>query len=292
MSFKLLEDIKNLCEIEEKPFWRIVMEENCHEQALTEEECYEKMALMLKAMRRADQAYDSNIRSVSGMAGGMGQKMIDYGKTGKSLLGDFLTVATAKAIKMAESNACMKCIVAAPTAGSCGIIPAVVLSYGEYNNVSDDRLIEALFVSGGIGEVYANSASIAGAAGGCQAEVGVAASMSAGALAYLEGGDTETIIHAAAMAMKSLMGLTCDPVAGLVEVPCIKRNASGVMVAATGAHMALAGLRSAVPPDQVVDAMRRIGRLLPDSLKETSLGGLATCPMAQELAVKMSEEAE
>lgn len=288
MSFKLLEDIVGICKKENKPFWRVIMEENCNEQAMSESECYEQMKGLLIAMRHADENYDGGTRSVSGMAGGMGERLALYGRSGDSLLGPFLEKATEKAVKMAESNACMKCIVAAPTAGSCGIIPASLLAYGEYRNAPEERLVEALFVAGGIGEVYANSASIAGAAGGCQAEIGVAASMSAGALAYLEGGDAECIVHAAALAMKSLMGLTCDPVAGLVEVPCIKRNASGVMVAVGSAHMALAGLRSAIPPDQVVDAMRRVGNMMSDSLKETSLGGLATCPAARAVAEKMS----
>ena len=290
MSFKLLEDILYLSKKQNKPFWRIVMEENCNEQAISESECYDQMKKLLDAMRKADQNYSGSTRSVSGMAGGMGEKLAAYGGKDGSLMGAFLEKATEKAVKMAESNACMKCIVAAPTAGSCGIIPAIVLTYGEFRNVPEERLVEALFVAGGIGEVYANSASIAGAAGGCQAEIGVAASMSAGALAYLEGGDEECIVHAEALAMKSLMGLTCDPVAGLVEVPCIKRNASGVMVAVNSAYMALAGLRSAVPPDQVVDAMRRVGNMMSESLKETSLGGLATCPAARAVAEKMSRE--
>lgn len=293
MSFSTLREIVDICKNEGKPFWRIIMEENCHEQAQSEEECFATMGSMLKAMTEADRNYDGQIRSASGMAGGAGEMLAQYGQTGRSLLGDYLTEVVEKSVKMAESNACMKRIVAAPTAGSCGVIPAVLLSYKDYKageaSATEDRLTEALFVAGGIGEVYANSASIAGAEGGCQAEIGVAASMAAGALAYLEGGGEETIVHAAALAMKSLMGLTCDPVAGLVEVPCIKRNATGAMAAVTGAHLALAGLRSAIPPDEVVDSMRRVGNLLPACLRETSQGGLATTPTGEKIARAVSK---
>ncbi len=158
-----------------------------------------------------------------------GAKFSAYRMRENRLLGDYLTEVMERALKMAESNACMKRIVAAPTAGSCGVIPAVLLSYASCRQVTEEKLVEALYVAAGIGEVIAASASIAGAEGGCQAEIGSASAMAAGALSYLEGGDCEEICHACALAMKSLLGLTCDPVAGLVEVPCIKRNASGAV---------------------------------------------------------------
>lgn len=279
MSFSTLAQIAVLAEMQGKPFWKIVQEDDCRERDVTEEECFETMRGMYRAMAEADRSYDASLRSPSGMAGGDGEKLNRV----SPLLGEYLSAVMEKAVKMAESNACMKRIVAAPTAGSCGVIPAVLLSYEKVRPVSEEEMVEALFVAAGIGTVIASSASIAGAEGGCQAEIGAASSMAAGALAFLEGGGTEEIIHASALSMKSLLGLTCDPVAGLVEVPCIKRNASGAVNAVVGAQMALSGIRSAVTPDEVIDSMRRIGKLLPACLRETSQEGLAITPSAQRI---------
>ena len=280
MSFSTLEQIDLLAKAQDKPFWKVVQEDDCRERNVTEEECFQTMRGMYRAMVEADENYDPALRSPSGLAGGDGEKL----SRGSSLLGPYLSAVMEKAVKMAESNACMKRIVAAPTAGSCGVIPAVLLSYGKIREATEEKMVEALFVAAGIGSVIAASASIAGAEGGCQAEIGAASSMAAGALAYLEGGGTEDILHASALAMKSLLGLTCDPVAGLVEVPCIKRNASGAVNAVVGAQMALAGIRSAVTPDEVIDSMRRIGKLLPACLRETGQEGLAITPSAQRIA--------
>ena len=201
-----------------------------------------------------------------------------------------MTSVMEKAVKMGESNACMKRIVAAPTAGSCGVIPAVLLSYENFNGIDEDKMVEALFVSAGIGEVLATSASISGAQGGCQAEIGSASAMAAGAITYLEGGNEEEIVHAAALALKNMLGLTCDPVAGLVEVPCIKRNVSGAVNAVISSQMSIAGIRSAILPDEVVDSMRRIGNLIPTCLRETSQEGLATTSTALKVARQLKGE--
>jgi L-serine dehydratase len=222
------------------------------------------------------------------MAGGDGAKLEAFRTKENRLVGDFLTSVMEKAVKMGESNACMKRIVAAPTAGSCGVIPAVLLSYEEYKEVSEDKMVEALFVAAGIGEVLAASASISGAEGGCQAEIGSASAMAAGAITYLEGGDNEAIVHASALALKNMLGLTCDPVGGLVEVPCIKRNVSGAVNAVVSSQMTMAGIRSAIVPDEVIDSMRRIGKLLPPCLKETSQEGLAITPSAQKITQKLN----
>ena len=195
-----------------------------------------------------------------------------------------------KAVKMGESNACMKRIVAAPTAGACGVIPAVFLSYEEYCKETENQMVEALFVSAGIGAVIAENASIAGASGGCQAEIGSASAMAAGGLAYLQGGDAECIANAAAFALKNMLGLTCDPVCGLVEVPCIKRNSAGAVNAAVSAQMAMAGIKSAIPADEVIDSMRRIGNALPAALRETSEGGLAVTESARKIAERMGKK--
>jgi len=238
-------------------------------------------------MRMADADYEGNLRSASGMAGGDGAKLEAFRHKENKLVGDYLAAVMEKAVKMGESNACMKRIVAAPTAGSCGVIPAVLLSYEEHRSITEDRMTEALFVAAGIGEAIAASASISGAEGGCQAEIGSASAMAAGAVTYLEGGDGEAIAHAAALALKNMLGLTCDPVGGLVEVPCIKRNVSGAVNAVISSQMVMAGIRSAILPDEVIDSMRRIGKLMPACLKETSQEGLAVTPSALS-AVKKS----
>ena len=243
---------------------------------------------MYQAMQEADQSYSPELRSASGMAGGDGARLEQFRRQENRLIGDFLTEVMEKAVKMAESNACMKRIVAAPTAGSCGVIPAVLLTYEKQKKAENKRMTEALFVAAGIGEVIAASASISGAEGGCQAEIGSASAMAAGAVTYLEGGNAEEIIHAAALALKNMLGLTCDPVAGLVEVPCIKRNVSGAVNAVVSSQMALAGIRSVIPPDEVIDSMRRIGKLLPGCLRETSQEGLATTPTAQKIGKQLS----
>jgi L-serine dehydratase len=208
----------------------------------------------------------------------------------KTLSGPFIGEVISKALKMGESNACMKKIVAAPTAGACGVIPAVLLTYEETYNASMQQMIKALYVASGIGEVIASRAFLAGAAGGCQAEIGSASAMAAGALVFLNGGDQESIAHAAAMSLKNLLGLVCDTVGGLVEVPCVKRNVVGAVNAIASADMAVAGIRSQIPPDEVIDAMREIGEALTRSLRETGEGGLAATPTGQEIMDRLIKQ--
>ena len=188
---------------------------------------------------------------------------------------------------MGESNACMRRIVAAPTAGSCGVIPAVFLTAGEELGIDHEQMTKAMYVAAGVGAVIAKNASIAGASGGCQAEIGSASAMAAAGLVSVMGGDHEAIGDAAAFALKNMLGLACDPVCGLVEVPCVKRNVAGAVNAVTSAQMALAGIRSAIPVDEVIDAMRRIGNDMSPTIKETGLGGLATTPTAVEIGKRM-----
>lgn len=290
MGFHKLQEIADWVQQKNLPFWKVVMQDDRQERNVSEEESFGMMRSMYQAMREADQAYSPELRSASGMAGGDGARLEQFRRQENRLIGDFLTEVMEKAVKMAESNACMKRIVAAPTAGSCGVIPAVLLTYEKQKEAGDDRMTEALFVAAGIGEVIAASASISGAEGGCQAEIGSASAMAAGAVTYLEGGNTEEILHAAALALKNMLGLTCDPVAGLVEVPCIKRNVSGAVNAVVSSQMALAGIRSVIPPDEVIDSMRRIGKLLPGCLRETSQDGLATTPTAQKIGKQLSEK--
>ena len=209
-----------------------------------------------------------------------------YAANGGGICGEFIDGILAAALRMGECNACMHCIVAAPTAGACGVLPAVLLPYGRRYELPDDALIKALYAASGFGAVIAQRASISGAEAGCQAEIGTAAAMAAAALVYLHGGSGVQMANAAAMALKNMMGLVCDPVAGLVEVPCIKRNAAGAMNALCAAEMALAGIESRIPPDEVIDAMASVGAALPSSLRETGMGGIAASPTA----VKFREE--
>lgn len=287
MSYRTLQSIIDIIEKENKPFWQIILEEEQRENQLSFDECFNKMRELYLAMKRADSSYDGGIKSATGLSGGDGEKLFIYNKSEKGLLDGIISLAMEKAVKMGESNACMKPIVAAPTAGSCGVLPAVFLSYEETHIIDSDRIVEALFVSAGIGSVIAELASISGAEGGCQAEIGSASAMAAGGITYLEGGDAAAICHAAALALKGLLGLTCDPVAGLVEVPCIKRNVIGAVNALTSAQMALAGIKSAIHPDEVIETMGEIGNLIPKCLKETGEAGLAVTASGISISKKL-----
>ncbi|WP_294785893.1 L-serine ammonia-lyase, iron-sulfur-dependent, subunit alpha [uncultured Eubacterium sp.] len=279
-EYHSLRQLVELAEAQEKSVWKIVQQSDMEESERTAEQSFQKMYEMYLAMKQADQDYDGERRSASKRAGGDGEKLHQYNETGKNICGSFIGKVMEKAIKMGESNACMRRIVAAPTAGSCGVLPAVLLSYEEEFQVKEEQVIHALYVAAGIGKVIAENASLAGASGGCQAEIGSASAMAAGALVSLQGGDAKAIMHGAALALKNMLGLVCDPVAGLVEVPCIKRNSSGAVNAVTSAQLALAGIQSAIDPDEVIDSMRRIGNQLPACLRETSEGGLATTESA------------
>ncbi len=290
MGFNKIEEILQIASEKNISFWEVIIKDDMHERNVSFENSFERMTKMLDAMIEADKSYSPELRSQSGLSGGDGAKLEQFRKQETRLIGTFLTMVMEKAVKMGESNACMKRIVAAPTAGSCGVIPAVLITYLEQKNSAKERIVESLFVAAGIGQVIANTASISGAEGGCQAEIGSASSMAAGAITYLEGGTNEQIANAAALAMKNMLGLTCDPVAGLVEVPCIKRNVSGAVNAIIASQMTMAGIKSAIPADEVFESMGRIGSLLPSCLRETSGDGLATTPTAQAVVEKIRGE--
>ena len=272
---------------ENKDIFEVVLDSDCTDRGVSREASLEKMHALYAAIRRAQEGYDPALHSASGMVGGDGAKMREYVQKGKTICGDYIGQVIAQALEMGESNACMKCIVAAPTAGSCGALPAVLLPYQAREGLDDNAMVRAMYIAGAIGQVVAAKASIAGAAGGCQAEIGTASAMGAAALCYLGGGSAQAVCHAAAIAIKSMLGLVCDPIAGLVEVPCVKRNAAGAMIAMSSADMALAGIRSAVPPDEVILAMREVGDKMDVSLKETGVGGVAGTPFGQKIAEKM-----
>ena len=283
-----IESLRALMEAgENQDLCDIIIHSDCVDRGVTKEASFEKMRALYAAIRRARAGYDPALRSASGMVGGDGAKMRAYVQSGKTICGDYIGQVIAQALEMGESNACMKCIVAAPTAGSCGVLPAVLLPYQARKGLDDNTMVRAMYVAGAIGQVVAAKASIAGAAGGCQAEIGTASAMGAAALCYLGGGDAQAVCHAAAIAIQSMLGLVCDPIAGLVEVPCVKRNAAGAMIAMSSADMALAGIRSAVPPDEVILAMREVGDKMDVSLKETGVGGVAGTPFGQKIAEKM-----
>lgn len=286
MGFGSLKEILAVCGDAGVSFYEAVLHDDMSERGVSKEESVSEMHRLWQQMQLSAKCYNRNDRSASGLSGGDGGKMRDRIETG-CIAGGFMGKVIATALEMGECNACMKRIVAAPTAGSCGVLPAVLINYSEDYGCSEDAVVEALYVAAGIGQVIAERASIAGATGGCQAEVGAASSMAAGALVYLNGGDSEAICHAAAMALKNLMGLVCDPVGGLVEVPCVKRNVIGAVNAISSADMALAGIKSQIDPDDVIDAMKDVGDKMHSSLRETGEGGVAGTPSAHDKIAKM-----
>ena len=281
MNYHSINDLVELCHKNNAQIWQVIMMDNAHERMVSEDKIFGNMRMMYKAMKTADNNYDKSLKSPSRMAGGDGELMYQYNKSGRNICGDFVGMVMEKALKMGESNACMRRIVAAPTAGSCGVIPAVFISYETYFKALEDDMVKALLIASGIGAVIAENASIAGASGGCQAEIGSASAMAAAGLTFLQGGDSLQIVNSSALALKSMLGLACDPVCGLVEVPCIKRNVAGAMNAITAAQMSMAGIKSVISPDEVIDSMQRIGAAMPSSLKETAREGLAITPTAE-----------
>ncbi|MCI6654315.1 MAG: L-serine ammonia-lyase, iron-sulfur-dependent, subunit alpha [Clostridium sp.] len=292
--FNSLKEITDRCKSDGKEFWQIILEDDMSDRNVDKEDSMSKMKELWDAMYHASVNYDGDIKSSSGLSGGDGKKMEEYTKTHGCLCGDFMGRVIVEALKMGESNACMRRIVAAPTAGACGVLPAILVPY--YDSLlknenkerdvaeAEEKIIKALYVAAGIGGVIAKRASISGAKGGCQAEIGSASAMSAGALTYLQGGNETQIINSASMALKNLLGLVCDPVAGLVEVPCIKRNVGGAVNAVSCSQMALAGIESRVPADEVIDAMAYVGDKMDETLRETGIGGLAGTPFGKKIA--------
>ena len=273
-----LEEIVSVCEDENIAFPDLIIREDAADTGITEEEEIAKMHTMWQAMLNGARNYDPFLKSRSGLVGGDGLKMQKYRENGVTICGDYMGRVIQAAIETSESNACMKRIVAAPTAGSCGVLPAVLVPFYDEYKVSDDEMVRALFVAAGVGEVVAKRASISGAEGGCQAEMGTAAAMGAAAMVYLKGGNPVQMITAAGISIQNMLGLVCDPVAGLVEVPCVKRTVIGAVNACSAADVALAGITVRIPPDQIIDAMKDVGDSLNSRFKETARGGLAITP--------------
>ncbi len=263
------------------------------ECALAEEEIEilrRQMAEVLKVMREAvKNGLEGNLQSMGGLVKNDGAKLWAYAATKPGLIGGCLNQAVARSMAVVEWSACMGKIVAAPTAGAGGIVPGVLFTVGENLGWDDEKLIDGLFTASAIGYLIARRATLSGAEGGCQAETGSGAAMAAAALVEMAGGGSAQALNAAAMALKNVMGLVCDPVAGLVESPCIKRNALGAANALICAEMALAGCISLIPFDEVVEAMFKVGKAMPSELRETALGGLAATPTAVKIADKLKE---
>ena len=240
-----------------------------------------RMAEALQVMRESvEKGLDPELHSVSRLTGGNAYKLMTAMQNGITAGGNLLGRICARALAVAECNAAMGRIVAAPTAGACGILPAALLTLQEEYDLSDEKLIDALYVAGAFGLIIANRASISGAQGGCQAECGTAAAMTAAAVVFLRGGTPQQSANACSFALMNLMGLVCDPVRGLVEVPCVFRNVGAVSVALSAADMALASIVCPLPCDEVIDAMRQVGDSMPAALRETGEGGCAACPSA------------
>lgn len=253
------------------------------------------LALMernLQVMERSVEEGITGVTSVTGLTGGDAPKMNEYLATGDFLSGETILFAVRNAIAVNEVNANMGLICATPTAGSAGVVPGVLMACRERLELTRQEQLDFLFTAGAFGLVMANNASISGAEGGCQAEVGSASAMAAAALVAVKGGSAHQSAQAVAMTLKNMMGLICDPVAGLVEVPCVKRNALGSSQAFISADMALAGIESVIPPDEVVEAMYQVGRQMPATFRETAEGGLAVTPTAKRLTKEILERQE
>ncbi|HIT65373.1 MAG TPA: L-serine ammonia-lyase, iron-sulfur-dependent, subunit alpha [Candidatus Ventrimonas merdavium] len=284
VQYQSLAELAALAEEQGEPISALVLRQQAEQLEISEEEVYERMASTYRVMGECiEPGCDPGLRSTSGLTGGSAAKMRAVSEGGKSLTGSVISGALYRALAVSELNASMGRIVAAPTAGSCGILPAAVLTMQAERDLSERECVMALFTASAVGMVIANNACLAGAQGGCQAECGSASAMAAAAIVELAGGSPKMITHAVAIALKNILGLVCDPVAGLVEIPCIKRNASGVAGAFVAAEMALAGIRSAIPADEVIWAMKKVGDSMPQSLRETAEGGLAATPTGQRL---------
>ncbi|MCI6692115.1 MULTISPECIES: L-serine ammonia-lyase, iron-sulfur-dependent, subunit alpha [unclassified Clostridium] len=282
------EELIKICEKNSISLSEYAIRREMEDRDVSREKVLSKMHKTLEAMRSgATEAREKEVYSVSGLIGGDAYKLQEYLKSGKSLTGDTMILAMAMALSSSEVNASMGRIVACPTAGSCGILPAVILTAGESLGKTDDELVMALFASAAVGMIIGRNATFAGAEGGCQAECGSAAAMASAAVVEMMGGTPKMSLDAAAIVFKNILGLVCDPVAGLVEIPCAKRNSSGAISALCTADLVMAGVESKIPFDDALSAMYKVGRSLPPELRETALGGVAVTKAGLELRKKV-----
>jgi L-serine dehydratase len=285
--FRNVAELVELAESKNVKISQIMIEQEMEVTGKTREEIMQKMEMNLEVMEKAVEKGLKGVKSHSGLTGGDAVLLQEYIKKGNFLSGELLLDAVSKAVATNEVNAAMGTICATPTAGSAGVVPGTLFAVQRKLNPTREQKIEFLFTAGAFGFVVANNASISGAAGGCQAEVGSAAGMAAAAIVEMAGGTPSQSAEAMAITLKNMLGLVCDPVAGLVEVPCVKRNAMGAANAMVAADMALAGITSRIPCDEVIGAMFKIGQSMPSALRETAQGGLAATPTGRELEAKI-----
>lgn len=283
MDFKNAKELLTLCKEQNLPISEIMRRREIQVGERTVEDTDQKMIRVLEIMKEAAfSPVENPIKSMGGLIGGEAQKISEHFESGKGLCGDLLEKAMIYAMATLETNASMGLIVASPTAGSAGIVPGLLLAFQETYELSDEAVRQVLFNAGAIGYLAMRNATVAGAVGGCQAEVGVASAMAASAAVELMGGTPKQCLDAASTVLMNMLGLVCDPVGGLVEYPCQNRNAAGVANALIAAEMALAGVPQLIPFDEMLDAMYKVGKRLPAELRETALGGCATTPSACE----------
>ena len=281
MDFKKAAELLSLCKEYDKPISQIMMDRECEMAEKPLDEIRSRMAVSLQIMKDATkEAINQPSQSMGGLIGGESRKLSDLQSSGKNIAGNLLSKAIAYSMGVLEVNASMGLIVAAPTAGSSGVIPGVLLALQEEYDFTDDQIIDALFTCSAIGYLAMLNATVAGAVGGCQAEIGVAAAMAAAAVVELMGGTPEQCTDAASTVLMNMLGLVCDPVGGLVEYPCQNRNASGASNAIVAAEISLAGIHQLIPLDEMMDIMYPVGKKLPAELRETALGGCALSPSA------------
>ncbi len=285
------EELLEICKEENISLSEYAIRYEMENRDISREELFEKMKKNLAVMRQsAETGMEKEVFSVTGLIGGDAYKLRKYLEKGESLTGDTMIMAMAMALSSSEVNASMGRIVACPTAGSCGILPAVILTAAKKLNKNEDEIIKALFASSAVGVIIGMNATMAGAEGGCQAECGSAAAMGAAAVVEMMGGTPKMSLDAAAIVFKNILGLVCDPVAGLVEIPCAKRNSSGAISALCTADLVMAGVDSKIPFDDALAAMYKVGKSLPESLRETALGGVAITKAGLELKKKVYGE--
>lgn len=285
--FRNVAELVELTMSQKKKISEIMIEQEMEVTGRTREQVLELMGKNLEVMEQAVERGIKGVRSHSGLTGGDAVLLQQYIEKGNFLSGETILDAVSKAVATNEVNAAMGTICATPTAGSAGVVPGTLFAVKHKLNPTREQMIEFLFTAGAFGFVVANNASISGAAGGCQAEVGSASGMAAAAIVEMAGGTPEQCAEAMAITLKNMLGLVCDPVAGLVEVPCVKRNAMGAANAMVAADMALAGIKSRIPCDEVIEAMFKIGQTMPVALRETAQGGLAATPTGRELEAKI-----
>ncbi len=289
MMFRYGHELLKLAEDHDKKISELVLEREVELTGETRDDIRERLYESFGVMRSsANSGMERAVESMGGLLGGDAKKVKEYAETkNKGFCGANMLTAAARALSCSEINASMGRICASPTAGSCGIVPAVMTTAAEILDADKDLIIDGLLVAAGVGIIVQTNATVSGAEGGCQAECGAAAAMAAAGIVEMAGGTPAQSLEAASIAFKNIMGLVCDPIAGLVEAPCAKRNASGAANAMLSADLALAGVKSAVPFDEVVDAMFEVGRSLPFELRETALGGIAATPTGKALTEKI-----